>query len=70
MTREEIYLEKYRKAPSSMNFYDYKRIAVEAMEEYGKLMYNQGVSDSLGAAVQQSGWITDEIVNSILILKK
>ena len=79
MTKEQIYLEIYRKAPSSMNFYDYKRIAIEAMEEYGKQQYNQAIEDAADSADADytclSGFMKEDvevyvIKDSILKLKK
>lgn len=36
MTAEEIWLKEYEKAPSSMNFHDYKQIAKNAMIKFAK----------------------------------
>jgi len=74
MKTKEQYFEEYS------NLYQFEEGSPEylidredflnCMEQYGKLMYNQGVSDSLGTAVQESGWITDKIIENILKLKK
>ena len=58
-TAEEIYLEIYKKAPSLMNFYDYKKATTDAMIEFAKMHVKAAIKECIESA--PSGSSTDTV---------